>query len=510
MKAGNTVYLVEGEKDADNLLALGLTATTNPMGAGKWEADNNRYLKHFKRVILLPDNDLQGRLHVRKIGNSLLEDDFRDVRLLDLPGLAEGEDISDWLEKDGNDKDLLFSYTEKAPTFTPFDITLEQVLSIFRKWLVLKETDYIEAVLATVVSNLIPGDPVWVFLTGQSGGSKTEVLRTLSECPFVYPVSKFTAHTMISGKRMRGQPDPSLLPLLNNKVMVIKDFSCILEMPRDDRAQIFADMRDSYDGEASKKLGIEQKQYKYKSHYSVIAGVTGAIDDFTSVQHSLGERFIKVRLSKSSINDEQERTLRALDNVGEQQEMRKELSKIVSSFLSQPFRPSKVTISSELKMKLTLLAVFVGKCRTSVSRDPWNKGVIKYPPDPESGTRLVIQFAKLIKSLATIRGKTVAGEEEFSIIQRIGLDSLPRKRLLMMEILYTNTDGLTTSDIGKLAKLGGNTALLAMHDLEALDLVEGKKAEHEKGTPWYWSLSDDFTDTLDRLEIWPVLKAISN
>ena len=28
--------MVEGEKDADALTALGLTATCNPMGAGKW------------------------------------------------------------------------------------------------------------------------------------------------------------------------------------------------------------------------------------------------------------------------------------------------------------------------------------------------------------------------------------------------------------------------------------------------------------------------------------------
>jgi hypothetical protein len=30
------VYVVEGEKDADNLVKLGLAATSNPGSAGKW------------------------------------------------------------------------------------------------------------------------------------------------------------------------------------------------------------------------------------------------------------------------------------------------------------------------------------------------------------------------------------------------------------------------------------------------------------------------------------------
>ena len=32
------VYVVEGEKDADRLASMGLLATTNSGGAGKWQA----------------------------------------------------------------------------------------------------------------------------------------------------------------------------------------------------------------------------------------------------------------------------------------------------------------------------------------------------------------------------------------------------------------------------------------------------------------------------------------
>ena len=34
-----TIHIVEGEKDANNLWDIGLAATCNPMGAGKWRDD---------------------------------------------------------------------------------------------------------------------------------------------------------------------------------------------------------------------------------------------------------------------------------------------------------------------------------------------------------------------------------------------------------------------------------------------------------------------------------------
>ena len=54
--AGKTVYIVEGEKDADNLLKTGLVGTCNAGGAGKWQASHSKWLEGAK-VIILPDND---------------------------------------------------------------------------------------------------------------------------------------------------------------------------------------------------------------------------------------------------------------------------------------------------------------------------------------------------------------------------------------------------------------------------------------------------------------------
>ena len=51
------VFVCEGEKDVDNLRALGLPATCNPGGAGKWGKLSDDSILHGKRVVIIPDRD---------------------------------------------------------------------------------------------------------------------------------------------------------------------------------------------------------------------------------------------------------------------------------------------------------------------------------------------------------------------------------------------------------------------------------------------------------------------
>jgi hypothetical protein len=57
--AGETIYIPEGEKDVDNLCAIGLAATTNPNGIKKWRAEYSGYLRGAD-VVVLPDNHAEG------------------------------------------------------------------------------------------------------------------------------------------------------------------------------------------------------------------------------------------------------------------------------------------------------------------------------------------------------------------------------------------------------------------------------------------------------------------
>lgn len=101
---GATIYVVEGEKDADRLLSLGLLATCSTGGAESWTDSHSAYLAGH-HVAILPDNDPPGRLHAEIISKSLLGV-AASVKTIELPGLPNKGDVSDWLDTGGTAQEL--------------------------------------------------------------------------------------------------------------------------------------------------------------------------------------------------------------------------------------------------------------------------------------------------------------------------------------------------------------------------------------------------------------------
>jgi len=98
------VFVVEGEKDVLRLESLGLVATCNAGGAGKWPEALN---EHFngRRVIILADNDKPGEKHAEKVADALKL--RAHVSVLHLPDLPPKGDVSDWLDSGGNAEQLM-------------------------------------------------------------------------------------------------------------------------------------------------------------------------------------------------------------------------------------------------------------------------------------------------------------------------------------------------------------------------------------------------------------------
>ncbi len=113
---GRPVFAVEGEKDADNLARLSIVATCNAGGAGKWKDEHSQFLKDAD-VIILPDNDEPGRKHAQSVAR-LSHGIASRIRILELPGLKEKGDISNWIA-DGGTADQLWALVDEAPEWTP-------------------------------------------------------------------------------------------------------------------------------------------------------------------------------------------------------------------------------------------------------------------------------------------------------------------------------------------------------------------------------------------------------
>jgi putative DNA primase/helicase len=129
MKEGREIAIVEGEKDADNLWALGIPATCNFDGAPdvsknpkarKWKPEYSEGLRGA-RLIVFNDNDPQGYAHADHICRASINVASR-VRRLDLAphwlDMPKGSDVSDWLAL-GHTRDELQALIDRAPDYGP-------------------------------------------------------------------------------------------------------------------------------------------------------------------------------------------------------------------------------------------------------------------------------------------------------------------------------------------------------------------------------------------------------
>ena len=117
---GQVLFVPEGEKDVDRLHGLGLLSTTNCGGAELWQRHAMEYAEAFRgrsRVVILPDNDPPGRKWADQVAASALSVGC-PAFLMELDGLPERGDVSDWLDA-GHTVDELKARVASAKRWTP-------------------------------------------------------------------------------------------------------------------------------------------------------------------------------------------------------------------------------------------------------------------------------------------------------------------------------------------------------------------------------------------------------
>lgn len=111
--AEKTLLICEGEKDCETARALGLVATCNAGGAGKWRDEYSEHLSG-KQITIIADADDPGRKHARQIAESL-HLCAESLKVLELTG---AKDLSEWVERGGT-QDALLELIRSAPKWKP-------------------------------------------------------------------------------------------------------------------------------------------------------------------------------------------------------------------------------------------------------------------------------------------------------------------------------------------------------------------------------------------------------
>lgn len=356
---------------------------------------------------------------------------------------------------------------------------LSTTLSEFRKWLFMTQemVDGLRVIMATIIANQIPGDPLWMHIVAPPGSGKTEMLTSCANLRQCIIQSSIGAHTLVSGWPGAGGSDPSLIPQLLGKVFILKDYTEILQMNQNSREEVYKTLRGAYDGSVDRDYGNGIKR-RYSGTFGMVTGVTPAI--FGERSSILGERFLLCHVVKETSYRSDDAIMAAIGNVGDEPEMRKNLQEIMARFLEWSFEPTEIpTLSQEYAVKLVALAQLVSMLRASVEKDMYH-GTINYRPQQETGTRIAKQLKKLFMGLVMQNPDLKPTPEDWRVTTKVALDTCIGFHLDLVQELMARGPA-TGQELSERTKIPLQTLRDRIEDLRILEVVETHRdPEHDK------------------------------
>lgn len=129
--AGRIIYVVEGEKAADALASIGVTATTAHTGAGSWPEAITEYFAGAN-VVIVPDNDLPGWRYAQKAVEAILPI-AKNVKVVDLQLPNTADDAYEFVHQYGKQRDDLVALVKAAFKVTSIeDVTIPERLNALK------------------------------------------------------------------------------------------------------------------------------------------------------------------------------------------------------------------------------------------------------------------------------------------------------------------------------------------------------------------------------------------
>lgn len=373
-------------------------------------------------------------------------------------------------------------------------VTLEDVKEVCKKYLYLPNDNIVDYILAIYLSDVTKSERLWSWIIGPPSVGKTELLRALSSDSSV-SVDSLTAKTLFSGLRI-GNRDPSLFKRLNNKVLIIKDFTKILSDRPETLSEILGQLRSAKDGYYDACTGVEDKHYHYETNFTLLAGVTPAIDDHYSVRQALGERFLSWRITGI---DRKKLSAKIKETEGETIKMRRSLRLNFAAFIKRYNATKEIPkVENGIAIKIGELADIATWARTPVSRFGYTREVRRMP-EKEGSPRLYKELLSLGKALALVRSKLSVTEVEYSLLYKVAFDSMLPERIEAINLLVAMTKELRdenfledevyipTPQISDRLNLPTQTSRIILDDLFLLQILK-RKGEN----PLLWSMDSEF------------------
>jgi hypothetical protein len=328
------------------------------------------------------------------------------------------------------------------------------------------------AFYAAVAAHDLTGQPVWPILVAPPGCGKAELINPMLGLPNVHLIDSVTPSTFISGRAPEpGKPkgrDGLLERIGNNATVLFPDFSTVLSKHRDQRGEIFSQLRRLYDGYLRKEVGIDRLVNHWQGRLTIGAAVRPAIDKYTSVFRDLGDRFVLIRWKRIGGVDA---ALTAMhqNHAAKDAAMRGAIQALFAALKSAPEPGLPASIERATAWALPPPIIAVG--RTAVERDD----KVSPPIRPRSG-RVHAPVAAVLSVAEGLDGRDSVTEFDLGIFHRVAFDTLHPARA---SALRSTARGMAVGG-GDVAR---TTAWRTVQDLEALGIVTPADSGRRTLTP---------------------------
>jgi hypothetical protein len=319
--------------------------------------------------------------------------------------------------------------TRREPTITPQQQAWNNLCAFADKWFYAPDLEALRIALAVGQTSLYQHQlPVWLFIVGPPGSSKTALhIEALTSFPNSECLDDLTPSTFLSAKLK----SRSLLNRLgSNAMLLFSDFTTFLSKREDDRKAIAGQLRRIYDGRWNKETG-ESGSQSWCGRLTIVAACTPVIERAWSVNRDLGERFVNVRLIVPPMRPAGRAMVKQSEH---RQEINKGLRDLSQALVAGASATSAASMPEQYYERLLAMAEVVAHARRHVVRPDADRRTIAEVSPPELPTRLVNAMHLVVTASADLAGR-VADDSDLALAARMARDSVPEVRWMIIEAL---------------------------------------------------------------------------
>ncbi len=373
---------------------------------------------------------------------------------------------------------------------TLFDIKHE-----FEKYIVLKDPNAINVVLATLVGNAyIQRDPLWLMMVAPSSGGKSTLLAPAAGVPAVYFLDDLTEKTFLSGYKIKGK-ETSLLKIIGSGIICFSDFTSILSKNPLQRGEILGQLRLVYDGAFSKRTGTGEITWKGKIGF--LGAATPDIYHILEASRSMGERYLYYWLDQPSDDEivaKQEEVSMSSKEISEVlQPLYRGFIESVGEFVRKQGIPP-LQVTPQQLATINAAAMFCVSAKATVHLDFKSGKPDALVNKPGVGRdrkmfQTLLHALQLMEAYDTGITDTPVSDSMVQIVQKCAWSSVGRERRKILEILSSYDTKFSASEIGAMDDFGLQKEGVEkyLYVLNAVGLVQ----KDTGGNAFKWYIEDE-------------------